>query len=35
MKKRDNIVIIVILVVLVISIVGVSYAAFSYTREGA
>ena len=34
MKKRDNIVIIVILIVLVISIVGVSYAAFSYTREG-
>ena len=34
MKKRDNIVIIVILVVLVISIVGVSYAAFNYTKEG-
>ena len=34
MKKRENIVIIVVLVVMVIAIVGVSYAAFSYNREG-
>ena len=34
MKKRENIVIIVVLIVMVIAIVGVSYAAFSYNREG-
>ena len=34
MKKRENIVIIVVLVVMVIAIVGVSYAAFSYSRTG-
>ena len=34
MKKRENIVIMVVLVVMVIAIVGVSYAAFSYNREG-
>ena len=34
MKKRENIVIIVVLVVMVIAIVGVSYAAFSYSKTG-
>ncbi len=34
MKKRENIVIIVVLVVMVIAIVGVSYAAFNYSRTG-
>ena len=34
MKKRENIVIIAVLIVMVIAIVGVSYAAFSYNREG-
>ncbi len=34
MKKRENIIIIVVLIVMVIAIVGVSYAAFSYSRTG-
>ncbi len=34
MKKRENIVIIVVLIVMVIAIVGVSYAAFNYSRTG-
>ena len=34
MKKRENIVIIVVLIVMVIAIVGVSYAAFSYSKTG-
>ena len=34
MKKRENIIIIVVLVVMVIAIVGVSYAAFNYSRTG-
>ena len=33
-KKKENIVIIVVLVVMVIAIVGVSYAAFNYSRTG-
>ena len=34
MKKRENIIIIVVLVVMVLAIVGVSYAAFNYSRTG-
>ena len=34
MKKRENIVIIVVLIVMVIAIVGVSYAAFNYSKTG-
>ena len=34
MKKRENIIIVVVLVVMVIAIVGVSYAAFNYSRTG-
>ena len=34
MKKKENIIIIVVLVVMVIAIVGVSYAAFSYSKTG-
>ena len=34
MKKRENIVIIVVLVVMILAIVGVSYAAFSYSKTG-
>ena len=34
MKKRENIVIIVILVLMLIAIIGVSYAAFSFSRTG-
>ena len=34
MKKRENIVIVVVLIVMVIAIVGVSYAAFNYSRTG-
>ena len=34
MKKRENIIIIVVLIIMVIAIIGVSYAAFSYGREG-
>ena len=34
MKKRENIVIMVVLIVMVIAIVGVSYAAFNYSRTG-
>ena len=34
MKKRENIVIIVVLVVMVLAIIGVSYAAFSYSKTG-
>ena len=34
MKKRENIIIIVVLVVMVIAIVGVSYAAFNYSKTG-
>ena len=34
MKRRENIIIIVVLVVMVIAIVGVSYAAFNYSRTG-
>ena len=33
-KKKENIVIIVVLVVMVIAIIGVSYAAFNYTKTG-
>ena len=34
MKKKENIIIIVVLVVMILAIVGVSYAAFSYSRTG-
>ena len=34
MKKKENIVIIAILVVMVIAIIGVSYAAFSFSQQG-
>ena len=34
MKKKENIVIIVILVVMLIAIIGVSYAAFSFSKQG-
>ena len=34
MKKKENIVIIVVLVVMILAIVGVSYAAFSYSKTG-
>ncbi len=34
MKKKENIVIIVLLLVMVIAIIGVSYAAFNYSKEG-
>ena len=34
MKKRENIVIMVVLVVMILAIVGVSYAAFSYSKTG-
>ena len=34
MKKRENTIIIVVLVVMVLAIIGVSYAAFNYSREG-
>ncbi|HIR58958.1 MAG TPA: hypothetical protein IAB38_02810 [Candidatus Onthousia excrementipullorum] len=34
MKKRENIVIIVVLIVMAIAIIGVSYAAFNYSRTG-
>ena len=34
MRKRENIVIVVVLIVMVIAIVGVSYAAFNYSRTG-
>ena len=34
MKKRENIIIIVVLVVMILAIVGVSYAAFSYSKTG-
>ena len=34
MKKKENIVIIVMLVVMVIAIIGVSYAAFSFSKQG-
>ena len=34
MKKRENIIIIVVLAVMVIAIIGVSYAAFSYSGLG-
>ena len=34
LKKKENIVIIVILVVVLIAIIGVSYAAFSFSRQG-
>ena len=33
-KKKENVIIIVILVVMVIAIIGVSYAAFSFSRQG-
>ena len=34
MKKKENIIIIVVLVVMILAIVGVSYAAFSYSGLG-
>ncbi len=34
MKKKENIAIIVLLLVMVLAIIGVSYAAFNYSREG-
>ena len=34
MKKKENIIIIVVLVVMILAIVGVSYAAFSFSRTG-
>ncbi len=34
LKKKGNIVIIVLLLVMVVAIIGVSYAAFNYSREG-
>ena len=34
MKKKENIIIIVMLVVLVLAVIGVSYAAFSYSKTG-
>ena len=34
LKKKENIVIIVILVVMILAIIGVSYAAFSFSQAG-
>ena len=34
MKKKENIIIIVALIIMVLAIIGVSYAAFNYSREG-
>ena len=34
MKKRENIVIIVVLIIMVLAVIGVSYAAFSYSKTG-
>ena len=34
MKKKENIIIIVVLIVMILAIVGVSYAAFSYSKTG-
>ena len=34
MKKKENIVIIVILVIMILAIIGVSYAAFSFSQAG-
>ena len=34
LKKKENIVIIVILVVMILAIIGVSYAAFSFSKQG-
>ena len=34
MKKKENIVIIVVLIVMILAIIGVSYAAFSYSKTG-
>ena len=34
MKKKENIIIIIVLVVMILAIVGVSYAAFSYSKTG-
>ena len=34
MKKKENIIIIVMLIVLVLAVIGVSYAAFSYSKTG-
>ena len=34
MKKKENIIIIVVLLIVVIAIIGVSYAAFSYSKTG-
>ena len=34
MKKRENIIIIVVLVVMIIAIIGVSYAAFNFSKTG-
>ena len=33
-KKKENIIIIVLLVIMVIAIIGISYAAFSYSKTG-
>ena len=34
LKKKENIVIIVLLVVMILAIIGVSYAAFSFSKQG-
>ena len=34
MKKKENIIIIVLLIVMVLAVIGVSYAAFSYSKTG-
>ena len=34
MKKKENVIIIVVLVIMVLAIIGVSYAAFNYTKTG-
>ena len=34
MKKKENIIIIAILVIMLLAIIGVSYAAFNYSKTG-
>ena len=34
MKKKENVVIIVVLVLMLVAIIGVSYAAFSFSKLG-
>ena len=34
MKKKENIIIIAILVIMLLAIIGVSYAAFSFSQQG-